>query len=128
MAQTAAPQLEPVFGSVARRTGNDRATCAARRISRCRASLDPARQDDHLSLCGKQRGGTTMNDARWLGNWVAQQVKAPPADAEMEALAKQAERAAARDGFSVDDALQEAGCDTFRAFVLKSLKEGTGRA
>jgi hypothetical protein len=91
-------------------------------------SLDPTCQDDHLSLAAKQRGGTTMNDARWLGNWVAQQVKAAPADAEMEALAKQAERAAARDGFSVDDALREAGCDTFRAFVLKSLKEGTGRA
>ena len=69
-----------------------------------------------------------MNDARWLGQWVAQQVKAPPAEAEIEALAKQAERAAARDGFSVDDALREAGCDTFRAFVLKSLKKGAGQA
>ena len=69
-----------------------------------------------------------MNDARWLGQWVAQQVKAPPAEAEMEALAKQAERAAARDGFSVDDALREAGCDTFRAFVLKSLNKGAGQA
>ena len=67
-----------------------------------------------------------MNDARWLGQWVAQQVKAPPADAEMEALAKQAERAAARDGFSVDDALREAGCDTFRAFVLEIPEEGHG--
>jgi hypothetical protein len=69
-----------------------------------------------------------MNDARWLNNWIAQQVKAPPAEAEIEALAKQAERAAARDGFSVEDALREAGCDTFRAFVLKSLKKGAGQA
>ena len=69
-----------------------------------------------------------MNDARWLGQWVAQQVKAPPAEAEIEALAKQAERAAARDGFSVDDALREAGCDTFGAFVLKSLKKGAAQA
>jgi hypothetical protein len=45
-----------------------------------------------------------------------------------EALAKQAERAGARDGFSVDDALREAGCDTFRAFVLKSLNKGAGQA
>ncbi len=69
-----------------------------------------------------------MNDARWLNNWVAQQVKATPDDAEIKALVKQAERAAARDGFSVDDALREAGCDTFRAFVLKTLKKGAGQA
>jgi hypothetical protein len=82
-------------------------------------------------ICFLQRateGETIMNDARWLGHWVAQQVKAAPAEAEMEALAKQAERAAARDGFSVDDALKEAGCDTFRAFVLKSMKKDVGPA
>ena len=66
-----------------------------------------------------------MNDARWLGQWVAQQVKAPPAEAEIEALAKQAERAAARDGFSVDDAL--GGLRHVRAFVLKSRRRAPDR-
>jgi hypothetical protein len=90
--------------------------------------LDPPCRDDHLLLATSNEGETVMNDARWLNHWVAQQVKAPPGDAEIEALAKQAERAAARDGFSVDDALQEAGCDTFRAFVLKSLQKDAGQA
>jgi hypothetical protein len=69
-----------------------------------------------------------MNDARWLRYWIAQHVKAPLLDeAATKALAIKAERAAARDGFSVDDALRETGCDTFQSFLLKILQDRTER-
>ena len=67
-----------------------------------------------------------MNDARWLRYWITQHVEVPLVDQkESEELARQAEQAAARDGFSVDDALREEGCDTLRAFIVKILKERT---
>lgn len=52
-----------------------------------------------------------MNDARWLRLWCAQRVRAAGGDLRVKAeeLARKAEAAAARDGFSVEDALREEG-------------------
>ena len=50
-----------------------------------------------------------MNDAQWLRLWCARHVRATSGDVrgKAEELARKAEAAAARDGFSVDAALRE---------------------
>lgn len=56
-------------------------------------------------------GEMAMNDAEWLRHWCAQHVKATTGDAsaKAETLVKKAEAAAARDGFSLDDAVRAEG-------------------
>ena len=56
-------------------------------------------------------GEMAMNDAQWLRHWCAQHVKATTGDAsaKAESLVKKAEAAAARDGFSLDDAVRAEG-------------------
>jgi hypothetical protein len=52
-----------------------------------------------------------MNDGQWLRLWCARHVRASSCDvpARAEELARNAEAAAARDGFSVEAALREEG-------------------
>jgi hypothetical protein len=65
-----------------------------------------------------------MNDARWLRLWCAQHVRAVGGDlrAKAEELARKAEAAAARDGFSVDDALREEGHASLADYIQSVLR------
>jgi hypothetical protein len=69
-----------------------------------------------------------MNDAQWLRHWCAQNVKAAAGDVEANAkeLARKAEAAAARDGFSVDDALRAEGHASLSGYILGVLRERQG--
>jgi hypothetical protein len=65
-----------------------------------------------------------MNDARWLRLWCARHVRATSEDqrAKAEQLARKAEAAAARDGFSVEDALREEGHAALADYMHKVLR------
>lgn len=64
-----------------------------------------------------------MNDGQWLRHWCAQHVGATAGgDApDAETLAREAEREAERDGFSVDSALREEGHDTLVGYFQDAL-------
>jgi hypothetical protein len=66
-----------------------------------------------------------MNDARWLRLWCARHVRASSGDmrAKAEALAKKAEAAAARDGFSVAAALREEGQQSLTSYIQGVLRQ-----
>jgi hypothetical protein len=66
-----------------------------------------------------------MNDGRWLRLWCARHVRAGSGDvrAKAEALAKKAEAAAARDGFSVDAALREEGQQSLTNYIQSVLRQ-----
>jgi hypothetical protein len=65
-----------------------------------------------------------MNDAQWLRLWCAQHVRATSGDpeAKAEGLARKAASAAARDGFSVEDALREEGHGSLTGYMLSVLR------
>lgn len=61
-----------------------------------------------------------MSDAQWLRHWCSQHVRATvgAADAKAQALASRAEAAAARDGFSLDDAVRAEGHSSVADYML----------
>jgi hypothetical protein len=65
-----------------------------------------------------------MNDARWLRLWCARHIRATSGDsgAKAEELARKAEAAAARDGFSVEDALREEGHASLPSYIQSVLR------
>ena len=65
-----------------------------------------------------------MNDARWLRLWCAQHVRAADGDLRVKAeeLATKAEAAAARDGFSVEEALRAEGHDSLADYMQTVLR------
>jgi hypothetical protein len=65
-----------------------------------------------------------MNDARWLRLWCARHVRATSGDSRTKAeeLARKAKAAAARDGFSVEDALREEGHASLPAYIQSVLR------
>ena len=69
-----------------------------------------------------------MNDAQWLRHWCAQNVKAAAGDLEANAkeLARAAEAAAARDGFSVDGALRAEGHASLSGYMRSMLRARQG--
>lgn len=66
-----------------------------------------------------------MNDAQWLRHWSSQHLQsaAERRTIEAEELARKAEQAANRDGFSVDHALREAGFDSLVAYFENALQK-----
>ena len=70
-----------------------------------------------------------MNDAQWLRYWADQHVRgAQDQDRPVEALARQAMAEAERDGFSVDSALREEGCDSLETYILRCRGEEVERS
>jgi hypothetical protein len=65
-----------------------------------------------------------MNDAQWLRLWCSQHVRATSGDprAKAEELARNAKAAAARDGFSVDDALRGEGHASLTDYIMSVLR------
>jgi len=65
-----------------------------------------------------------MNDARWLRLWCAQHVRAADGDPQIKAeeLATKAKAAAARDGFSVEEALRAEGHDSLADYMQTVLR------
>ena len=65
-----------------------------------------------------------MNDAQWLRLWCARHVRATTGDVRAKAaeLARKAEAAAARDGFSVDAALREEGQGSLASHIQNVLR------
>lgn len=66
-----------------------------------------------------------MNDAQWLRYWSSQHIQsaADRRTVEAEELARKAEQAANRDGFSVDQALREVGFDSLAAYFEDVLQK-----
>jgi hypothetical protein len=66
-----------------------------------------------------------MNDAQWLRHWSSQHIQsvADRRTIEADELARKAELAANRDGFSVDDALREEGFDSLTAYFMNALQK-----
>jgi hypothetical protein len=65
-----------------------------------------------------------MNDTQWLRLWCSQHVRATSGDprAKAEELARKAKAAAARDGFSVDDALRGEGHASLTDYMANVLR------
>ena len=65
-----------------------------------------------------------MNDAQWLRLWCARHVRATSGDVrgKAEELARKAEAAAARDGFSVGAALREEGQASLTNYIQSVLR------
>jgi hypothetical protein len=66
-----------------------------------------------------------MNDAQWLRLWCARHVRATSEDhrTKAEELARKAKAAAARDGFSVEDALREGGHTSLTGYIQGMLRQ-----
>lgn len=66
-----------------------------------------------------------MNDVQWLRHWCAQHIEADfhDDDAVVVELARKAESAANRDGFSVERAIHEEGFKSMRDYLLNALKK-----
>ena len=65
-----------------------------------------------------------MNDVQWLRHWCAQHIKANIHDDDtvVEKLARKAELAANRDGFSVESAIHEEGFKSLEEYLLSAFK------
>ena len=65
-----------------------------------------------------------MNDAQWLRLWCARHVRATSGDVrgKAEELARKAEAAAARDGFSIDAALRKEGHASLTNYIQSVLR------
>ena len=64
-----------------------------------------------------------MNDVQWLRHWCAQHIEANADDADAEKLARKAELAANRDGFSVHQAVHKEGFKSLEDYIRNSLRK-----